>query len=349
MFKKLLPIILFFLCSSPLLFGQTKKAFTAQLDSLIGTMEVRPFNGSIVISQEGKIVYQKKYGFANKETRNAILPDNQFIVGSLSKQITAVLVLREYQKGRIDLHAPIRKYLPKLKESWADSITTHQLLNHTSGVTGFGHSLAFKAGTGFSYSNTGYALLGQIASAVAKKSYRKLVTDLFKRCKMKHSAFPSNKNTQNLLEGYSRQPNGVIDTEKLVIDDVFTPAAGLMTRPEDLVLWNENLHNGKLLVDSVYKRMITPTTVRNHPIFGEVPYGYGVQMAVKDGIYEIGHGGYAPGFVSINFYYPKSKLSLVVSENLDWQGNDIKQAFFFETQIRELVRNSYLVLKCAVQ
>jgi CubicO group peptidase (beta-lactamase class C family) len=148
------------------------------------------------------------------------------------------------------------------------------------------------------------------------------------------------------LQGYSRQPNGVIDTVKRVINDIFTPAAGLITTAEDLVLWNENLHSGKLLSNSLYKQMTTGSSVRNHPIFGEIPYGYGVQMDASMGISEIGHGGYTPGFAATNFYYPKTKVSVLVLENLDWKDEAFKQTFFFETQIRQIVRESYLVVKC---
>ena len=87
--------------------------------------------------------------------------------------------------------------------------------------------------------------------------------------------------------------------------------------------------------------------MRNHPLFGTIPYGYGLQMDPKDGIIEIGHGGYAPGFVSVCFYYPETMLSLVVLENLDWKDDTMKETFFFETQLREIVRNSYLVKKHA--
>ncbi len=326
--------------------AQTKKKFFKSIDSLLQTTSIRPFNGSVFIAQNGKSVYSRHFGFGDiLQKKQPITIDNQFIVGSLSKQITAVLVLQAYQKGRVKLHVPIRKYLPEMKQTWADSVTVHQLLNHTSGVDGFDNPLRFKAGTGFSYSNTGYAILGQIVAKLAKKPYANLVNDVFKKCKMKHSAFPNEKNTANLLTGYCFE-NGKIEAKKASFNDLYIPAAGLMTTAEDLVLWNQNLHNGKLLRDSVYQKMIKASAVRNHPIFGNVPYGYALQMAEEDGIAEIGHGGYATGFVAVNFYYPKTKVSIVVLENLDWKNEDMKLPFSFETQLRKMVRQSFLVVKC---
>ncbi|HEX9513956.1 MAG TPA: serine hydrolase domain-containing protein [Puia sp.] len=57
------------------------------------------------------------------------------MTGSISKQITAVLVLRAYDQGKLRLQDTLRRYLPDLKASWADSITVHQLLTHTHGIT----------------------------------------------------------------------------------------------------------------------------------------------------------------------------------------------------------------------
>ncbi len=319
------------------------KSIPEKIDSLVKTNAIRPFNGICLISQDGtirnsNIVYQTSNGYADTKKKTTFTPQTQFIVGSLSKQITAVLVLQAAQNHKLDLQTSVKKYLPSLKETWADSITVHQLLNHTSGVVGFGRPLAFAAGKGFSYSNTGYALLGQIVAAVNKKPYEKLVKELFKVCGMKHSAFPTPENITQLATPYL-QIDGKIQAQKHAINAEYVAAAGLMTTAQDLVKWNTHLHTGYLLNKEMYQKMTTATTTRNHPIFGDVPYGYALQMA-KGTPYEIGHGGYASGFVSISFYYPQYKTILIVLENLDWQSKDMKENFVFEAQIREILRTS---------
>ena len=288
------------------------KSIPQRIDSLIKTSAIRPFNGICLIAEDGKIVYNTQNGFADKDKQTKFTHESQFIIGSLSKQITAILVLQACEKGKVDLNTSIKKYLPALKETWADSVTVHQLLNHTSGVVGFGRPLAFVAGKGFSYSNTGYALLGQIAAVANKTTYENAVNKLFKKCKMTRSAFPTIDNIANLCTPYLHQKNGNIIAEKYVIHSEYAAAAGLMTTPEDLVKWNTLLHNGKLLNKDFYTKMTTATTTRNHPIFGDVPYGYALQMATGEP-YEIGHGGYATGFASINFYYPKQKIIFHIS------------------------------------
>ena len=118
-------IILFTSCNS---FGQKNNNYSAKIDSLIKTTNVRQFNGVVLIAENGKIKYSKAYGFKNFDKKTELNIDDQFEIMSNSKQITAVLILKEVEKGKINLQSPIKKYLPKLTQTWADSVTVHQLL-----------------------------------------------------------------------------------------------------------------------------------------------------------------------------------------------------------------------------
>ena len=118
-------IILFTSCNS---FGQKITNYSTKIDSLIKTTNIRKFNGVILVTENGKIKYSKSYGFKNFEKKTELNIDDQFEIMSNSKQITAVLILKEVEKGKINLQAPIKKYLPKLTQTWADSVTVHQLL-----------------------------------------------------------------------------------------------------------------------------------------------------------------------------------------------------------------------------
>lgn len=131
-------------------FGQSN--FVAEIDSLIKSTSPRTFNGALLIAQDGEIKYAKTYGFADLDRKIPLNMNDQFIIGSISKQTTAVLVLQELDKGHLSLHEPLSKYLPDLKKDWADSVTIHHLLNHTSGIVGLDQPLAFRQGTQFSYS-----------------------------------------------------------------------------------------------------------------------------------------------------------------------------------------------------
>lgn len=320
------------------LFGQTN--FSQSIDSLLQTQKIRPFNGIVLISKNGKMQYQKAVGFANFETKEKLNMNQQFVIGSISKQITVVLILRAFDQGKLKLDSPIRTYLPNLKPNWADTVTIHHLLNHTSGIVDVDSPLAFRAGSEFSYSGLGYKLLGEIIEKVENKPLEKVVNELFSFCKMKHSTYPSEAKQKQVIQGYSHQQEGKIEPEKGTFQNNYAAAGLYISNPKDILKWNNLLHNGKLLKPETYQKMISPSSLRNHPLWGEVGYGYGLQITKREGnLMEIGHSGYVVGFVSNNFYYPESKTSVIVMENLDWKDEISENNFYFESEIAKIMRS----------
>jgi D-alanyl-D-alanine carboxypeptidase len=317
--------------------GFSQAKFASRIDSLIEANTKRFFNGIILVSQNNKVVYSKVKGFTNLESKMPLVIDNQFIIGSISKQMTAVVVLREVDKGRIDLHVPVKKYLPNMSQTWLDSITVHQLLNHSSGITGWNEPLKFKPSTDFSYSNIGYELLAKIAENVTKKSYAELISKVFKICKMKHSMSPKLNQHKSLVNSYTEDSTGKIKVVENLLKDLGIPSGGMISTAGDLLLWNKNLHGGKLLSQKSYDMMTTASSHRNHFIFGKVDYGYGLQIDHKGKTLEIGHSGYATGFASLNFYYPETKTSLIVLENIAWDADNFKDTFKHHVDIRAIV------------
>ncbi len=321
-----------------------KVALAMRIDSLLGATSLHPFNGIVYISREGKALYARRLGYGDMLRKTPFPTQPQFVIGSVTKQITAVIVLRACAARLLDLHTPIHRYLTELPMPWADTVTLHHLLNHTSGFEGRDKPLAFRPGAKFSYSNQAYGLLGDIVARATGKSYEDLVMAIYRRCHMRHATTPSHQHGHDLLTGYTRQPDGSLQAEPNTMKGATLAAGLLMSSPEDIARWNECLHDQrKLLTDQYYTLMTTPTSKRPHPIFGEVDYGYGLQMTHDNGIYEISHGGYVPGFVSVNFYYPATKTSLVVMENLDWMDPAFKESFYFEMAIRRILRESGLL------
>jgi CubicO group peptidase (beta-lactamase class C family) len=267
---------------------------------------------------------------------------------SIAKQITATLILQEVEKGTIDLQIPIRKYLPDFKYSWADTVTVHHLLNHTSGLysESMDRPLKSKPGVVFSYSNIGYYVAGMVLEKQSGKSFETLVTALFKKCKMNNSYYPNEANHQFLTKGRLVQKDGTITKFEKIS---FTPdkywGSHLIVTAPDLAKWNECLHIGKLLKTDTYKLMTNYSIINKHQLFGEKPigYGYGLRINDKADIYEIGHTGFHPseGFTAVNLYYPATKTSVIVMEN---QANDnFDIAYYFEQEIRKIIKESNLL------
>jgi D-alanyl-D-alanine carboxypeptidase len=341
-------LLSFIICSCAMLFlaqhihAQAMEARLGhRLDSLLRSQSIRPFNGQVLIARGGQTIYERSIGYADLERKTAFPKHSQYVIGSLTKQITAVLVLQAAEKGLIGLDVPIRKYLPSIHLAWADTVTAHHLLNHTSGYQRKDMPLAFAPGSRFSYSNQAYGLLGELLVAVHGKPYGKLVAQLFKRAGMHHACAATRVKGSKLLLSYSRQADSSIAQEMKTFENGVLPAALLIATPQDIVAWNIALHQKKkLLAAAQYDLMTTPSSKRDHPIFGDVDYGYGIQMTHDDGIEEISHGGYVPGFITVNFYYPASKISMVIMENLDWKDPAFQESFWFEMQVRRLLRES---------
>lgn len=317
--------------------GLSQANFAQRIDSLIEANTKRFFNGIILVSQNNKVIYSRVKGFANLENKTPLVIDNQFIVGSISKQMTAVVVLRAVDKGLISLQVPVKKYLPNMTQAWLDSITVHQLLNHTSGITNLDKPLKFKPSTDFSYSNIGYELLAKIAENVTKKSYATLTNEVFEICKMKHSMSPKLNQHKSLVNSYVEDSTGKIKLVEGLLVDLGIPSGGMISTAGDLLLWNKNLHGGKLLNPKSYDMMTTASSHRNHFIFGKVDYGYGLQIDAKGKTLEIGHSGYATGFASLNFYYPATKTSLIVLENIAWDADILQDTFKHHVDIRTIL------------
>ena len=105
--------------------------------------ELGLFNGSALIADHGQVVIKKGYGLANMEWNIPNAPDTKFRLGSVTKQFTATLILQLVEQGKIDLHAPVTRYLPDYPARTGDKITIHNLLNHTSGIPGYTETPGF--------------------------------------------------------------------------------------------------------------------------------------------------------------------------------------------------------------
>ncbi|OXG02277.1 CubicO group peptidase (beta-lactamase class C family) [Flavobacterium araucananum] len=335
-----LPLVFIFSnCNS---FAQKKDNYSFQIDSLLKNTEP-VFNGVVLISKNGKTLYSKVEGFANFNSKKPLTIDSQFEIMSNSKLITAVLILLEVEKGKIDLNAPIKKYLPELTQTWADSITVHQLLNHTHGIVDLQKPLAFRPGTDFKYGNLSFNLLGKIVEFTTQKSYSVVANALFSKLNMKNTFAYSPAKASNLVSGHYNS-KGIFEVKK---DSQITPETlggdGIVSTVKDLAIWNNNLHKAKILKPETYQLMLKYNVLSQHNFFGKEKegYGYGIRIIEKDTFKYIGHTGLGDGFSSVNLYFPESDVSLIVLEN---QMNENPDLFYAsEFKIKNILLKSDLL------
>ncbi|SEW51017.1 serine hydrolase domain-containing protein [Chitinophaga arvensicola] len=311
-----------------------QQAITTRIDSLLNTKNVRAFNGVVLITKQGKTWYAKSQGDANREKKQPLRNNSPFIIMSVTKQMTAVMILQEVEKGHIQLQQTLHTYLPEITDKWADSITIHQLLSHTAGVVWFDEPLAYTPGTKYAYSNFGYSLLKSVLERTTGKTYTQLANALFKKAGMKHSGIAGQ---LPAVQGFVEDSTGHLQVSHDSIPDWHLGGAGVVSTAADLARWNGLLHGGKLLTDSSYRQMTHVWEHTQHTVYGRMGTGYGIVVA-DDGR-ELGHTGYMPqmGFTLVNLYYPATRTSLIVMENVAYQPTDISRAYFFERSLREIL------------
>lgn len=319
--------------------NQQNDFLVQKIDSLLGNRSEKPFNGIILVTSAGETKYFKMSGFADLENEIPFKINDQFVIGSISKQFTAEIVLEEYDKKNLGLNTPIIKYLPDLTQSWADTVTVHHLLTHTHGIISLDKPTIFPVGTQYDYSQIGYDLLAQIVEKTSGKSFIELSSELFETCEMNNTFHPQIGAHKNLVKGYMEDEDEVLKYTDQSLKQ-YAAAGGFISSVEDLAQWNTCFFEKRMLSENTFKLMTTKhdRAVRNHPVFGLTEYGYGITVDDREGIVQWGQTGFASGFVSMNFYFPKSKTSVIVLENVNYDLSDLKKTFYYHSEILNVVR-----------
>jgi CubicO group peptidase (beta-lactamase class C family) len=289
----------------------------------------------MLLAEGTRVVYAKAAGHANRESLVPLTLSSRFVVGSLTKQVTASLVLQQVDAGRINLDAPISTYL-ELGADWAQRAKVRHLLNHTSGIAAVDGPLKTEPGAAFAYSNLGYELLGQIIEKVTAKSYSDMANALFESCGMNQSQILQLGDTPGLVEGYSEQTDHTLVVASQAERAQHLPPGGMVSTVSDLVRWNQCLHHGKVLSPASYLAMVTPSTKRPYR-WGSLGYGFGLQIAEPEGAIEYSHCGYVSGFISTMTYYPATDRTFVALENVSWDAENFERVFAQHDAVRKLV------------
>ncbi len=294
------------------------------------------FDGAVLVAENGKVIYKDAFGLANREWNIPNRTDTKFMIGSVSKPLTATLVLIQVQKGLLQLHKTIDYYLPEFKNKPAANVTIRQLLTHTSGIPNYDiikdffprvsrqsftredyikifmdSSLAFTPGSHYAYSSWGYFTLGYIMERVTKKSYAQLMSDdIFKKLNMTSSG--SYHHTQiipNRATGYDYSFGSYTSSD--FRDQSNTMGTGdLYSTVDDLFKFHMALSDNSLLNKELTDEMLTP---------GMKPadYGYGwfnkqFKYTKTDSLASNFHLGMTDGFISFIRRIPSTKNLVVI-------------------------------------
>ena len=287
-------------------------------------------NGSVLVAQKGKIIYQKGFGFRNAEQKIPNDVNSIFQIGSITKQITAAVIMELQQEGKLSVKDKLNKYFAGFANG--DKITIENLLTHTSGIHNYtedsilmksdvtkhyaqeqmlkifaGYSPDFEPGAKWHYSNSGYSILGYIIEKVEKKPYEKVVRErIFQPLSMTNSGFDfTNLSSPNKTKGYfSLNPTPM---PAPIVDSTIAYSAGAVyTTVGDLYKWDRAIYTNKILKPDSWKSVFTP--YKNM-------YGYGWRIDSLYGKQFTGHGGGIHGYSSYIIRFPQDEVVVIIFDN----------------------------------
>jgi CubicO group peptidase (beta-lactamase class C family) len=286
----------------------------------------------VLVARGGHVVVSRGYGLASVEHEVPNTPQTRFRIGSLTKQFTAMAIMMLQERGKLSVEDSICKYLPDCPEKFR-SITIHHLLTHTSGIPNFaydlnrveqisqssllahhmerlrGADLEFKAGERFSYSNTGYLLLGHVIERVSGEPYEQFLREnIFEPLKMNDTGYEGRDSiVKHRASGYSLRKDALRSAP--FVDMALPYSAGaLYSTVEDMYLWDQALYTEKLVSRKTLDAIFTPF---------KGGYGYGWDVGELFGRRCTSHMGWIEGYASYILRVPDERLTVVVMSNVD--------------------------------
>lgn len=301
---------------------------------------------SLAVVQDGKIIKAKGYGYADLEFNAPVTPETIFESGSIGKQFTATAVMMLVEEGKIGLEDKITKYFPDAPPSWND-ITIRNVLSHESGIKNYTDAsmdyrkdytedellkmaetppLDFAPGTDWSYSNTGFVMLGILIHKVTGEFYGDFLHErIFAPLGMKTRIISESDIIPNRASGY-KLVKGQWKNQDWVSPSLNTTADGsLYFTTLDLAKWDAALYTTKLLKQSSLDEMWTIQKYTAGPNAGKPNkgnYGFGWEINNVNGHRLIEHGGSWQGFTTAICRYVDDKLTVIVLTNLDSEHSD---------------------------
>lgn len=280
------------------------------------------FNGTVLIADSGKIIYEAAYGYANFNSKVKNTLKTKFEIASLSKQFTALAIMQLHQTGKLGYNDKITKFFPKLPYK---EVTIGDLIHHSSGIPDFlgwtksqmasqkvqinnedvikmlpilAPKTMFAPGTAFSYSNTNYLLLASLVQKLSGEPFAEYMqTHIFKKTGMLLSSVGSAKVKQNDNEAASQfmwdpLTNRYQAYSEIIPEDYYNLMAGtyghsgIQTTVTDLFKWTQALRNNTLVPDSIFAAAFTPVTYKNGKgtvgTDQQMPYTFGWILILKD-------------------------------------------------------------------
>lgn len=332
----------------------TEKQVGKYLDSFLKPLVAADaFSGSVLVAKDGKVVYRKAFGLANRAWNAKNQPDTKFNLGSMNKMLTSVAIAQLMEQGKLGWDDNLGKFLPDWPNKDAQQkVKLSQLLTHTSGMGDYFNDdfvkasrdrfrtvsdyfplyaekpLAFEPGSQFQYSNGGFMTLGAVVEKVSGKDYFTYIREkIYQPIGMINSdSYDLDEDIPNLATGYTyeRSLDGQAAGPKKRYSNIFLhvikggPAGGGYSTVDDLLKFDQALRNGQLIKKETFERILTANGAeKNETRADKRAYGFGFQLDWQNGQRIVGHSGGFPGINSNLDMYLDSGWTVVVLCNYD--------------------------------
>ena len=299
---------------------------------------------AIAVAVDGETVWSEGFGYANLEHRVPMQPAVKFRVGSISKSLTAAAVARLVEDGRLDLDAPIQKYVPSFPEK-AHPITTRQLGGHLAGIRHYMgdenfirdpyptvlHGLTIFAddpllhepGTAFAYTSYGFNLLSAVVEGAAKQPFLDHMREaVFRPLGLRDTVADF---VTPIIPGrtsyYVRDDAGRVVNAPWVDNSYKWAGGGFLSTTEDVLAFADAHLDDDFLTEASRKLLFTEQKTRD----GEgVGYGLGWFIRTReDGRRLLSHSGGSVGGTSLMVMEPESRVVVVGLINLTRANNGV--------------------------
>jgi len=321
------------------------------IDAVIRSVaDTAKFNGNVLVSKDGNIIYQKSIGYANFDTKALLNDSSLFELASVSKQFTAMGIMILQERGKLNYNDDVRTYIPELPYQ---GMTIRHLLTHTSGLPDYMDlfsernaqdiafnedvieflstkkpAVLFKPGEKWEYSNTAYVLLASVIERVSGTTFSEfLAQNIFTPLDMRHSrTYNTRRSKGEVIPNYAygfvyydsiKQfilPDSLKELSIVITLDGIQGDGIVNSTTGDLFKWDQGLYTEALVKRSTLEEAFTPSKLNNDSI-NDYGFGWGIG---KDSISGkiVAHSGGWPGYNTyIARYIDKNNCIIILSNN----------------------------------
>ena len=315
---------------------------------------------SVAVVRDTQVIYAKGFGWADVEARRPVTPQTIFYIASTTKSFTGLAAVLLDEQGRLDLDAPLSRYLPTARLQAPlnpDSITLRALLSHTHGIDNDGPIVfrtaftgehtndrllallpahpAAKTGRDYVYGNIGYNVAGLAMDVALGESWRDVLQRmLFQPLGMAStSSYVSKMPRERLAQPYRREPSGFVRAPYTKGDANMQAAGGLVSSAADMARWLEAHMNAGVVdgrrvfpasaIAETHRRQATiRANMRGLAVNG---YGFGWQIGTLGTDTVLTHGGGFLGFSTSMSFMPQRRIGVIVMTNENGTGSALAE------------------------